>query len=531
MSEHENSAPGLHIDPNLTSSSCMGIGLHFRHIWELAERYVRHGDEFHRQAGMKLIAEFADRVPLDDAASLIEQYFDATNYVPPVPCKGSLDYWAVRAAVAVGLATDHFKPGDARIRRQRMAAIMARSLLVVAREPGDRRVIERAIRALDRGNETMLESNIGGISGWTRGHRFDQEIIERCGPLVEDHQLDEAVRVAMIMLENRLRASTGATLDRVGVDLALDAFRPGAPLNFGQTPAEQEGLLNLFRSAFLMFRNPTAHRFTEHGEDRAFHVLMQIDLLLDLIAEANTKLYRPTDHLAPDEVGQDVRVERALQADLDGDGENERVLVFSQQVDGPIGAVSTGGRLYRWLVLKEGAGSWRRQPMRFSIQTRPPYLRRDDWTLHATRLDDVSAIDFSGDGTKRVVFRGSQGPLSGIIQVLGWRHGSAELVSFRGKDHFGEEKCVVFNTEQGSPVFKDADGDGILELYVPRTQQFGAPPELDRSVEVIRYVDVYAFDAAQLLFQLAARRPAPGQNASGQDSRDFLRELDAPRHH
>ncbi|MHB1160081.1 MAG: TIGR02391 family protein [Chloroflexota bacterium] len=418
MNGQDSREPGSDIDPELVNGSCMGMGLQFRHIWEVAERYVRHGDDFHRQAGMKLIAEFVHQMPFDEAASLIEWYFKVSDYCPGTPVKGSLDYWATKAAVAVGLAPDFFTPEEARARRQRMAAVMTQSLLVVSREYGDRNMVERAIRALDRGDETSFDSDANGIVAWARGHGFDQEIVERCGRLIEDEQLDDAIRVAMIVLENRLRSSIGAPLERVGIDLALDAFKVGAPLNFGQTPAEQDGLLNLFRSAFLMFRNPTAHRFTEHEEGRAFHVLLLVDLLLDLVAEANTKLYRLRDHLAPDEAGRDARVERALQVDLDADGENETAIVYSHQTG------SRTGRHYRWLVLKRIAGSWRRQPAIANIETTPPYHRRDDFALNARQLDAVSSMDLVGDGTRRVLIRGS-----GIIQLLQWRQGRLRSVS------------------------------------------------------------------------------------------------------
>ena len=89
---------------------------------------------------------------------------------------------------------------------------------------------------------------------------IDEELKQRCGPLMRINAFDEAVRNAFVLLEERLR-DTVIKEGLTGVQLANHAFAPDSPLakHLGHTPSEREGLRELFSGAFKLFRNPAAH--------------------------------------------------------------------------------------------------------------------------------------------------------------------------------------------------------------------------------------------------------------------------------
>lgn len=482
------------IDPDL-AQSCMGMGLQFHQLWDTAERYVRRGDDFHQSAGMRILADFAQEVPLEAAASLIEWHFAEADYYPVYGPKPVIDAEAFRAAVAVGLAEDFFELEGSSARRRRMIAVVAQSLAVVT-DPSDRGVVQRAFRALIQRDANSYVRGSTWHDGLIRGRKFDHELVSRCSGAFEDGRLDDALRAAMVVLEERLRTSSSAPLDLVGTNLAAHVMDVKKDFNFGATAGEREGLLNIFRSTFLLFRNPPAHRFTDEDEERALQILTLVDLLLGLVAEANTRLYDPVKHLSPAEAGRRVRVERVLHVDLDGDSVDETVLVYSI-LDG------NGNESLHPLFLKVGDSGWCR------VRIEPSNTKWE--TSRFTRLAELTEVELGGQQKKRVLLRADNGADQGGLQLFELSDGVIKALGFepyialyRGPD-LGVSGRFEFALADGVPVFRDADGDGLLELHLRQTHSGSAPNS------TLKLDLVYKFDEAASRFRLARKSLAPGQ--------------------
>lgn len=90
---------------------------------------------------------------------------------------------------------------------------------------------------------------------------LDEELLRRCGQLIRSGAMDEAVRSAFVLLEERLRKAVGQEA-MTGTALANYAFNSkDGPLAkyMGRDQSEREGLRELYSGAFKLFRNPTAH--------------------------------------------------------------------------------------------------------------------------------------------------------------------------------------------------------------------------------------------------------------------------------
>lgn len=116
---------------------------------------------------------------------------------------------------------------------------------------------------------------------------FDDELLERCAHHFEQENFETAIQNALKTLEVKIRREGGFSQDEYGDTLATEAFRPGqGSLSFGETDAEQEGVMFLYRSAFKTFYNPTKHRFLDDlDKQQAYHVLCFVNMLITLLEE------------------------------------------------------------------------------------------------------------------------------------------------------------------------------------------------------------------------------------------------------
>ena len=95
-----------------------------------------------------------------------------------------------------------------------------------------------------------------------------------------------AVFAAMKEVEVALRSAAGFGPDKYGRQLVTDALRVGSGtfVISDETPAEQEGFLQLFLGAVTAFKNPSSHRTVEYSDpDEAADIVHLADLLLRVI--------------------------------------------------------------------------------------------------------------------------------------------------------------------------------------------------------------------------------------------------------
>ena len=129
-------------------------------------------------------------------------------------------------------------------------------------------------------------SNNTSSSNGTLPKRFmDRELYKRCDPQFENGSYQSAVRDGFLVLEERIREKGGFKPSDHGVDLVTDAFHyDSGPLSFGATESERQGVMNLYRSAFQTFRNPSSHRILDNmDEKQAYNILFFVNSLLTMI--------------------------------------------------------------------------------------------------------------------------------------------------------------------------------------------------------------------------------------------------------
>jgi hypothetical protein len=73
-----------------------------------------------------------------------------------------------------------------------------------------------------------------------------------------------------------------------------DVFHPEkGRLLFGETASERQAVHQLFRSAYMMLRNPPSHRHLEKfGGAEIIEIVMFVDFLLKILGKATDKANR-----------------------------------------------------------------------------------------------------------------------------------------------------------------------------------------------------------------------------------------------
>jgi uncharacterized protein (TIGR02391 family) len=117
---------------------------------------------------------------------------------------------------------------------------------------------------------------------------LDPELLQRCGHLIHIGAFDEAVRNAFVLLEERLRAMANKE-GMTGTQLANYAFSQDGSLakQLASSPAEKEGLRELYSGAFKLFRNPTAHGVVGYDSADGKSIIGLVNLLLRFLARAS----------------------------------------------------------------------------------------------------------------------------------------------------------------------------------------------------------------------------------------------------
>jgi hypothetical protein len=115
-----------------------------------------------------------------------------------------------------------------------------------------------------------------------------QDLFERLVSEKQFDRLDTVITEGTRILEDRLRSTSGAPAETVGVELATYAFSPtSGRCRVSSVESEQQAVHMLFRGAFGFVRNPVHHRLMPTMDPvRAAQLLQFIDYLLTIIATA-----------------------------------------------------------------------------------------------------------------------------------------------------------------------------------------------------------------------------------------------------
>ena len=95
-----------------------------------------------------------------------------------------------------------------------------------------------------------------------------------------------AIQQIFTFFEDYLRKRIGANSELYGENLISAAFGKDGFLKYGETPAEQAGVRNLFSGAYAVFRNPRMHRMVNDEQATVLAILTTVDLLIKIIDEA-----------------------------------------------------------------------------------------------------------------------------------------------------------------------------------------------------------------------------------------------------
>ena len=99
------------------------------------------------------------------------------------------------------------------------------------------------------------------FEAWAEGRdRYDPELVEKLRPLLEERNLDSAIRKAFVILKERMVDVFGLSPDLDGSELVNTVFGKKGSIS-GEIPeAEREALRNLLDGLYGTFRNPASHR-------------------------------------------------------------------------------------------------------------------------------------------------------------------------------------------------------------------------------------------------------------------------------
>jgi hypothetical protein len=117
---------------------------------------------------------------------------------------------------------------------------------------------------------------------------IDDELNRSCF----DKSYEDAIRSAFLILEVRVRNRINASADLIGTELMDVAFNPErGKLLFGETASERQAVHQVFRSAYLMLRNPPSHRYLEEfAGAEIVEIVMFVDFLLKILKKATDRV-------------------------------------------------------------------------------------------------------------------------------------------------------------------------------------------------------------------------------------------------
>jgi hypothetical protein len=116
---------------------------------------------------------------------------------------------------------------------------------------------------------------------------IDQELVRGC----LDKSYEDAITSAFRILEERIRKRISAGPELFGMDLVEAAFHhEKGKLVFGDTDSERQAAYQIFRSAFLMLRNPPSHRYLkDFAGAEIVEIVLFVDFLLKVISKSSKR--------------------------------------------------------------------------------------------------------------------------------------------------------------------------------------------------------------------------------------------------
>jgi len=142
---------------------------------------------------------------------------------------------------------------------------------------------ERRVKSLEQENDKLRKELEKGLSN--SDEIIDEALKKRLSRLGSP-PLDTLIREAGVVLEDRLRTTSGADSNLHGKDLVEAVLGPGkGMLIFSSHPGEQDGVRMLYRGAMQFIRNPPMHKLVEYPESTARLFIRLIDSLLQLLSE------------------------------------------------------------------------------------------------------------------------------------------------------------------------------------------------------------------------------------------------------
>jgi uncharacterized protein (TIGR02391 family) len=120
---------------------------------------------------------------------------------------------------------------------------------------------------------------------------YSAELFGVVGSLLHNEENEEAVLTAFKFLDNQLQKLLSVQSHELhGEDLINHAFAPNSGvLQLGTHPNEQVGLRNFFSGANAIFRNPSAHRFTNYEDFTGETIVAMIAMMTKFASELANK--------------------------------------------------------------------------------------------------------------------------------------------------------------------------------------------------------------------------------------------------
>lgn len=303
--------------------------------------------------------------------------------------------------------------------------------------------------------DDQSRGDVASFELYQRPVKLDEELERELGKSIGDP--DSAVRTAFIIPEDRIRNAAGLGHERFGVDLVNAAFHPdkGILRDLSRVGAERQGLYDLFHGAFLLYRNPAAHRRAIYTTPAAESAITVANHLLKLVQETLESQAQISRYIGAHE-GALGNLRRYFRLDIDNDGDAEQVILVNT---GPLRVRDSDridGRLLT-LVLDRVGDNYVRIPCDYVEGT----------SIYGPHRVEMIPITTSDRPDLVVGWTFGEAQLGYFI--LRWQHGHYDLVT---RDYEGLQEPYAGIWPHGFMThptwqdvqFVDCDGDGLVEI-------------------------------------------------------------------